>query len=325
MAENSKIEWTDHTFNPWIGCTKVSDGCKHCYAETLMDKRMGKVQWGPEGTRVRTSAANWKKPLAWNKQRWEECADCGWRGPHSDTHDFCPTCDGENLKPTRQRVFCASLADVFEGRPELVEWRNDLFTLIDKTPNLDWLLLTKRPENVNDMIYEIGHWTLDEFDNVWMGTSVENQQTADERIPHLLQIPARVRFLSMEPLLGPVDISEYLPFGYYVPQSQLTNYLDDGSRWANENSIHWVIVGGESGSGARPMHPDWARSLRDQCQEAGVAFHFKQWGEWEPSWDGAPSVRYEYPDGTRLHKNGKAAAGRILDGRTWDEFPAVAQ
>lgn len=354
MAENSKIEWTDHTFNPWIGCTKVSDGCKHCYAETLMDKRMGKVQWGPQGTRVRTSAANWKKPLTWNKQEWWECLDCGYRGSVYSFDDYCPECRGSNCKPTRQRVFCASLADVFEiqpGQPEMAQWRMDLFELIRLTPNLDWLLLTKRPENV--MISEPVHKAQRLPDNAWIGTSVENQQTADERIPELLKVPAKVRFLSMEPLLGAVDISEYLPFEYYVPQSQLTNYLDDGSRWANEDSIHWVIVGGESGHEARPMHPDWARYLRDQCVASGVAFHFKQWGEWVPYSQATTKDQRERfaaeqkPGGTQTYwgaridigpqgpitgttpgvspesvaRIGKAAAGRMLDGRTWDEFP----
>jgi protein gp37 len=133
MAENSNIEWTHHTFNPWIGCTKVSDGCKNCYAENLMDKRYGRVKWGPQGTRVRTSEANWKKPLKWNREA--------------------------EAKGERHRVFCASLADVFEDKPdqpEMEQWRLELLELIIKTPYLDWLLLTKRPENVRGMVY--GDW-----------------------------------------------------------------------------------------------------------------------------------------------------------------------
>lgn len=183
MAENSKIEWTDHTFNPWIGCTKVSDGCKHCYAETLMDKRMSKVQWGPEGTRVRTSAANWKKPLQWNKQAAAE--------------------------GRRYKVFCASLADVFEDRPELVEWRRDLLNLILATPNLDWLLLTKRPQNIKPMLQAMpvlkrdnvwDHLWPEYFPNVWIGTSDEGNQ--HQRLDELRRIPAAVRFVSMEPLIA---------------------------------------------------------------------------------------------------------------------------
>lgn len=303
MAEYSKIEWTDHTFNPWMGCTKVSDGCKNCYAETLMDKRYGKVKWGPQGTRVRTSAANWRKPLAWNRQAEKE--------------------------GRRYRVFCASLADVFEDRQEVAPWREELFGLIGNTPNLDWLLLTKRPENVNDMVFEMVApvclgW--EDFPNIWIGTSVENQEQADKRIPHLLQIPAAVKFLSMEPLLGPVDISIYLATGWTEPP------YDD--------IVNWVIVGGESGHHARPMHPDWARSIRDQCVAAGVPFLFKQWGEWL---EGREVEAYRLGEfrGDRLTvkqhsvrmqagtitlcKVGKHAAGRLLDGCTWDQFPEVAQ
>ena len=262
MAENSKIEWTDHTFNPWIGCTKVSDGCKYCYAETLMDKR------------VRTSAANWREPLAWNRQAKAE--------------------------GRRYRVFCASLADVFEykpDQPEMDDWRRELFQMIVNTPHLDWLLLTKRPELVNETIERVTGFSDSEMwfftSHVWIGTSVENQEQADKRIPELLEIPAAVRFLSMEPLLGNVQVD-----------------LD---------GINWVIVGGESGANARPMHPDWARSIRDQCQDAGVPFFFKQWGEWA--------------DGTEMWHNedlqwrgcmvrlGKSKAGRLLDGREWNEIP----
>jgi protein gp37 len=242
MAENSKIEWTDHTFNPWIGCTKVSDGCKHCYAETLMDHRYKKVQWGPEGTRVRTSAANWKKPLQWNRQAQAE--------------------------GRRYKVFCASLADVFEDRPELVEWRRELLDLIIRTPRLDWLLLTKRPENVNRMIEEATGFSeaamwFHAASPVWIGTSVESQEQAFKRLGHLVAIPAAIRFVSAEPLLGPLNISRWL--GYRADMSPRTG-------------IDWVIVGGESGQGARPMHPDWARSIRAQCVAAGVAFFMKQMG-----------------------------------------------
>lgn len=261
--ENSKIEWTDHTFNPWIGCTKVSDGCKHCYAETLMDKRYGRVQWGPQGKRIRTSAANWKKPLKWNR----EAAAAGQRA----------------------RVFCASLADVFEDKPEVYTWREELFGLICDTPHLDWLLLTKRPENVDDMFSEIVApvrlgW--EDFPNIWIGTSVENQKQADKRIPALLRIPAAVRFLSMEPLLGPVYLTSLMNDGLcslgtgYVNclkgfcfDASYDGYYDIGDR---VNKINWVIVGGESGVDARPMDVEWARSIRDQCREAGVPFFMKQ-------------------------------------------------
>lgn len=266
--ENSAIEWTDHTFNPWMGCTKVSPGCKFCYAETMMDTRYGKVQWGPQGKRVRTSDANWRKPLAWNR--------------------------AAEFAGKRARVFCASLADVFEDKVDqaaaMTGWRAELWDLIGQTPWLDWLLLTKRPEFVGRMVppeWMTGYWPA----NVWIGTSVEDQRRADERIPELLMIPATVRFLSVEPLLGPIDILDKLDNVFYTEDS---DYPTIGP------SIDWVIVGGESGKDARPMHPEWVRSIRDQCQETGVPFFFKQWGG----------------------KN-KKAAGRMLDGREWNEFPVT--
>jgi len=310
MAENSKIEWTDHTFNPWIGCTKVSPACKHCYAEAL-DKRWGRNNWGANATRTLTGAANWKKPLQWNKQAEKE--------------------------GRRYRVFCASLADVFEqhGNPQTADsmtaWRRDLWDLIESTPNLDWLLLTKRPENVAVMTPE--HW--DDVNwphNVWIGTTAENQAEADKRVPELLKIPARVRFLSCEPLLGPVEMSDY--FGKLQPIND-ESYTDPV-----RNGIDWVICGGESGHGARPMHPDWARSLRDQCAAAGVPFLFKQWGEWAPVAFRSPSAnrfgefvtvagnKQVFDEGSMTHTNtscmhfiGKKAAGRLLDGREWNQFP----
>jgi protein gp37 len=277
MGANSKIEWTHHTFNPWIGCAKVSAGCANCYAEELMDKRYGRARWGPNGTRVRTSAANWKQPLAWDRAAKEA---------------------GE-----RHRVFCASLADVFEDREELTRWRSELWGLIDKTPNLDWLLLTKRPENVN-------RFSAISFvrPNVWIGTSVEDQESADKRIPLLMKVRAVVRFLSCEPLLGPVELND-------------------------EDQVDWVIVGGESGRDARPVHPAWAESLRDQCIRMRIAFHFKQWGEFrtttfeEAESDDPRIVTIkEFGDGDDSDKwpmtrVGKHAAGRELGGVTWDQFP----
>lgn len=330
--KNTKIEWCDHSWNPWIGCTKVSPGCQHCYAEALMDGRFGRVQWGPQGERKRTSAAYWRKPLAWNKDQWGECAACYWRGSYAETglHQdgvTCPRCGELAIQPTRQRVFCASLADAFEDRPELIEWRWDLFQLIETTPNLDWLLLTKRPENVMRFISR--EWR-DEAGwggfpgNVWIGTSVENQEQANRRIPELLKIPAAVRFLSIEPLLGPVSIAEYYQEEGKGTYSLWIDYLD------------WVIVGGESGPNARPMHPQWVRSIRDQCVAADVPFLFKQWGEWLPSshvtngmsdhgawsWPWATGQSGDLQGDTTMMVNvGKHTAGRLLDGREWNEYP----
>lgn len=304
MGENTKIEWCDMTWNPWIGCTKVSAGCKHCYAEAMMDKHYGRVQWGPQGKRIRTSAANWKNPLKWNRDA--------------------------KAAGKRALVFCASLADVFEDKPdqpEMDDWRKELLQLIIDTPHLDWLLLTKRPENVNKILVRLtefmdAHSVFIRLPNVWIGTSIENQEQADKRIPELLKIPATVRFLSMEPLLGPVSIETIdgalYDGGMPFPWQRLKN-----------PGIGWVIVGGESGPDARPMNPDWARGIRDQCQAAGVPFFFKQWGEWLHFDQGAKTAKagkYHQWGGpfnwSRLV--GKHAAGRLLDGREWNEFPEVS-
>lgn len=206
----------------------------------------------------------------------------------------------------RQRVFCASLADVFDNAVD-PQWRADLFSLIAQTPNLDWLLLTKRIGNVGSMLEQLAHGSDPDLSlrdmmplpNVWIGVTITNQAEADRDISKLLAVAARVRFLSMEPLLGPVDIVPYI-------------HCDVG------NAVDWVIVGGESGPGARPMHPDWARSLQDQCQAAGVPFFFKQWGEWLPVTEYRGEVEMRYYDPV-----GKKAAGRLLDGRTWDGFPQL--
>jgi protein gp37 len=294
VGENSAIQWTDHTFNPWIGCTRVSPGCVNCYAESFA-RRYGMAEWGPQAQRVRTSAANWRKPLAWNRKAEQE--------------------------GRRYKVLCASLADVFEKNDQLVDWRTDLWRLIDSTPWLDWLLPTKRPENIPDMApvlwFDAGRWPA----NLWIGTSVETQEQADKRIPALLDIPAPVRFLSCEPLLGPLDLFLYL----------VTHFAADDPRhepW--RNGVEWVIAGGESGPQARPMHENWVRSLRDQCQAAGVPFFFKQWGQWLPA-DQRPDDWYnggtitlaadKQTEGCFIRVASKHAAGRRLDGREWNEMP----
>ncbi|ARK42601.1 phage Gp37/Gp68 family protein [Burkholderia pseudomallei] len=321
MSENSKIEWTDHTFNPFIGCTKVSPGCDNCYAEHLMDTRMHKVVWGPHGERVRTAASTWRQPIRWNARHAEFFAAHG----------------------RRQRVFCASLADVFDNAVDPA-WRADLFRLILDTPNLDWLLLTKRIGNVAPMLREIGVDRLP--DNVWLGATIVNQQEADRDIPKLLMTPARVRFLSMEPLLGPVDLTRIAIDQQLTPtvpgRINALSTDDEDLYFQTPHALDWVIVGGESGPGARPMHPNWARSLRDQCAVAAVPFLFKQWGEWcprgpesmgYPLFDNVPRLRITDVGeigqqlGARgsndcwMQRAGKRAAGRLLDGRTHDEFP----
>lgn len=319
MSENSKIEWTDHTFNPWVGCAKVSPGCDHCYAEAMMDMRLKRVSWGVGKPRVRTSPRTWDQPLKWN-------------GLH---HTFFAQ------HGRRQRVFCASLADVFDNAVDPA-WRADLFDLIEATPTLDWLLLTKRIGNVMSMVSETAQYQFDLEclenprlpENVWIGATIVNQEEADRDIPKLLAVPARVRFLSMEPLLGPVSFE-----GMFASED-----MRDGTNALEE--IDWVIVGGESGAGARPMHPDWARDLRDQCEAAGTDFFFKQWGEWAPgencggmpkrteriaNWFGedwsfdtmTPGEHdgLHIDDEPTLYRIGKKTAGRHLDGCTHDEFP----
>ena len=330
MAENSKIEWCDHTFNPWMGCTKISPGCDRCYAEARMDTRLHRVQWGAGQPRQRTK--DWSGPKRWNKAHAEFYAQHG----------------------RRQRVFCASLADVFDNQVP-PEWRADLFRLIDATPHLDWLLLTKRIGNVTPMLREI--LRPDTMPpNIWLGATVVDQEEADRDIPKLLATPARVRFLSMEPLLGPVQLTHLRVNGVVTVDALrgwaagigeprplnvdlLTGHVDARTPAAGPR-IDWLIVGGESGHGARPMHPDWARSLRDQCAAAGVPFLFKQWGEWLPAQagrsvlgktlvlEGAAAIPsspawHGFADGQRVARVGKKAAGRLLDGRAHDEFPEV--
>lgn len=308
MAENTKIEWATHTFNPWIGCTKVSPACDHCYAESWA-KRSGMVKWGASEPRRRTSDANWRQPLKWNAEA--------------------------ERTGTRSRVFCASLADVFDNAVDPA-WRRDLFKLILSTPHLDWLLLTKRIGNAKQMINDVlpdsikllpsGHPITWPWPHVWIGATVVNQEEADRDIPKLLAVPAAKRFLSMEPLLGPVSFD-----GMFSNPSSSS----DGANAPEE--LDWIIVGGESGPGARPMHPDWVRDIRDQCVSAGVAFHFKQHGNWLHSSQGAyggPASAWQWDDGEPyigkagdrggmglFKRVGKASAGRLLDGRTWDEVP----
>lgn len=351
MSENTKIEWADHTFNPWTGCTKVSPGCDHCYAEGWA-KRSGQVQWGPGAERRRTSAANWKLPLRWDTQA--HAAFVAWER-------FRATCLGATdadlqaegfIKPRRPRVFCASLADVFDNEVP-IEWRADLFRLIESTPHLDWLLLTKRIGNAAEMMFRARGGHLPILPNVWIGASITTQTEADRDIPKLLATPAAKRFLSMEPLLRPVDLRA-LRVGDRLILDALTGCHSSSAGPGTVEEclaslprlpgilppVDWVIGGGESGPKARPMHPDWARSLRDQCTAAGVAFHFKQWGEWVPAqigpdvgsrelrlpeqWvhrDAPGASRGSYAGFELMRRLGKKAAGRLLDGRTWDEVP----
>ncbi|MEC9266681.1 MAG: phage Gp37/Gp68 family protein [Pseudomonadota bacterium] len=218
MGENTKISWTDHTFNPWWGCQKVGPGCDHCYAESL-DKRTGGAHWGPGALRRRTSAVNWNKPRRWQKEAVKN--------------------------GRRYRVFCASMADVFDNAVP-TEWRGDLWQLIRETPALDWLLLTKRIGNVASMLPP--DWN-NGWKNVWLLATVVTQAEADRDVPKLTRLPAAVHGLSIEPQIENI----------IVPQR-----------------VDWIITGAESGHGARPYSEDWARSLRDQSAAMGAAFFYKQ-------------------------------------------------
>ena len=221
MASNSKIEWTTHTFNPWIGCTKVSDGCKNCYAEN-MASRFGYDVWGINKNRRLLSDAHWQQPIKWDKKAKKE--------------------------GLRYRVFCASMADVFEENAPDGQLER-LWEVIKQTPNLDWQLLTKRPHRIAQ---NLPHDWKDGYDNVWLGTSLEDERVIN-RITYLTSIAAIVRFISIEPLLGPLP---NLP-------------LED---------IDWVIVGGESGHSARVMEAAWVLDIQQQCLASNTAFFFKQWG-----------------------------------------------
>lgn len=347
MGETTHISWADHTFNPWIGCMKVSPACDGCYAENLMATRYGRVSWGAPGqgagTRERTAAANWKKPLAWNRKAAK---------------------DG-----TRPFVFCASLADVFDNAvPD--EWRRDLFKLINATPHLTWLLLTKRPQLIERLWCEAcpeGHWGWPR--NAAIGCTVVTQEEADRDVPALLRAKASLNpafaFLSMEPLLGPVDLTRIClgegPATTVWPnidRMRITLNALTGAPKTGIPPIDGVITGGETDQGthkARPTATDWFRTIRDQCEAAGVAYHHKQNGEWTDM--ATAGIGQSGPVTTRngavrdwlrqrvvfsdqrqavvqahswtghhtdlMFRVGKARAGRLLDGVVHDARPAV--
>lgn len=370
----SRIEWTEATWNPVIGCSRVSEGCRHCYAETMAGRLALMGQATYEGLTTGTG----------QKTRWTGVVRClperlsiplGWRKPrrifvNSMSDLFHPAVPFEFIAAVfgvmaacRQHTF-----QVLTKRPErAAAFFADLEASIERMVSIDGGAYLRRPSRA-DAPLPI-HWVMDALaeevpglpyqeqvsrvwplPNVWIGVSVENQTTADERIPLLLQCPAAVRWVSAEPLLGPVDLGAHMP-----------TRLRPGHRWLPcvcaeidpadqpcltceaRTGIRWVVAGGESGPGARPMHPDWVRSLRDQCQAAGVPFLFKQWGKFLPEGqephvsgrcegmdaNGNPSsdLHTNFPEGPGhcwFYPVGKAAAGRLLDGRTWDEYPGGA-
>ena len=316
----SKIEWTDFTFNPWRGCTKITAGCDHCYAERDMSCKFHGVQWGPNAERRIKAESGWSEPLRWNRKAERE--------------------------GVRRRVFCGSLMDFFERSEHEPSARaqqaaalrvRDLWA---RTPWLDWLILTKRVDGARAWLHQYGPLPV----NVCLGWTAEDQKCLDARTPFGLQIPAAVRFVSYEPGLGSVDFRRWLP-GWNVceqcdwigrddgdlahgPAFPCPNCGSDTRAVPMNESLDWIIAGGETGPGARPMHPEDVCSIRDQCVAAGVPFFFKSWGEWCPVMECTVSEsilgrtqRHEFPDGKISYRVGKKRAGRLLDGRTWDEMP----
>lgn len=280
MTESTRIEWADHTFSPWLGCTPVSAACDHCYAAD-MARRYGWPAYQAGVPRRLTAPSTWKMPRRWNKRA--------------------------RANGVRFKVF-PSLCDPFDSEaPD--RWRADLVKLIDDTPDLDWLLLTKRPHLAGKWVDRQGPLPR----NVWLGVTAETQAMADLRIPQLLAIDdptPRVRFVSIEPMLGPVDLTAS------------PDWFQGEPGWGQ--AIGWVIAGGESGTSARPSHPAWFRALRDQCVAAGVPFFLKQWGAWAPieTFDRLelePGAAVSAPG--QMYRVGKKAAGATLDGREWRQVP----
>lgn len=269
MASNSTIEWTDHTFNPWTGCTNISPGCDNCYAEAW-SKRSGQVKWG-NSPRKRTTEAYWKAPHMWQKKAAQFAAQYG----------------------RRQRVFCASLADVFDNQAE-AKWREDLFEIIRATPALDWQLLTKRPQNIRKMLPS--DWGVSGYSNVWLGFTAEDQTRFEQRKRFIAEIPAAVWFVSYEPAIGPLRIAESDP------------------------KPNWLISGGESGHGARPMLAQWARDVVADCRRFGIAAFHKQWG----AIGNNPLVQEQGMSPSEVKEldiYGKG--GGLMDGQLIREFPLV--
>jgi protein gp37 len=293
MSENSKIQWTDDTMNFWQGCTKISPGCQFCYAEARDQRFSGGTHWGPGAPRARSK--DFDAPLRWNEKPWV-CETCGKIVALTIAEHNC-----QNPQYHRRRVFSLSLGDWLDDEVP-IEWLADMLDVIRRCPNLDFLLLTKRPENWNlraeavidceiDKGREMRVEVIDMLNawlsgtppaNVWIGTTVENQEYADKRIRELLKIPAVCRFLSVEPMLGPIEFSD------------VTNRSDAVEQWGKKAlaGISWVICGGESGSKARGFDVGWARSTVAQCKAAGVACFVKQLGARPQIIAGEESIDY---------------------------------
>lgn len=329
MSGKTKIEWTDASWNPIRGCSRISEGCRNCYAERVAARFSGPGEpyEGLAKYVAVTKYAGREFPLVVNEPRWtgevrliEEALDVPlrWKKP--------------------RRIFVNSMSDLFHEKVPYV-WMARIWSVMKLAPQHTFQILTKRPQRMQSYCADIETEVLP---NVWLGVSVEDQETADERIPLLLQTPAAVRWVSYEPALGPVDFRN-LRCNTFNAMDGIDYELIDGG--PQPSRLNWIVCGGESGPGARPMHPDWARSVREQCQSAGVPFFFKQWGNWKPicalygdpdrdekengcgelfslSPSGEIIEDHQPPDGSWLiERVGKKAAGRLLDGREWNEFP----
>jgi protein gp37 len=361
----TKIEWTDATWNPLRGCSRVSDGCRNCYAETVAHRFNGPGQPYEGLTVVGSDGPRWNGTIKLLEDKLQD--PLRWKRP--------------------RMIFVNRMSDCFHENVPF-EWLDKMFAVMALCPQHTFQILTKRPErmreymnevqqgrlgNINAAIrgilavtikdsrkrFEVLHddskfpWAPRILPNAWLGVSVEDQRTADKRIPILLDTPAAVRWISAEPLLGSVDLTTVVRYSYGTScdsidatRGTLTFERGDGMNIGHGTKLDWVVVGGESGPHARPMNPEWARSLRDQCAAAGVPFFFKQWGEWYPwnqdmrrepeerviQYDGAAfyqDIHVFGPDTPTFDMNhivakvGKKKAGRMLDGRTWDEYPEV--
>ncbi len=312
MGETTAISWCDHSFNPWLGCTKVSPACDGCYAENLMDTRYKRVKWGGPGkgvgTRVRTSASNWKEPPRWHRKAI--------------------------AAGTRPFVFCASLADVFDNQVEEA-WRIDLFNLIASTPQLVWLLLTKRPQNIADMADDAGGLPA----NAAIGTTAEDQQRWDINIPALLAAKAETQapfaFASCEPLLGAINPRRAPVVGALRKARRFAwsadTHLDPiHPRQDPRFKLDWIITGGETDQGkhrARPAHPQWFRDIRDACEATGTAYHHKQNGEWVSvsEVEGEGQLLTFHDGSATVRRIGASRSGRTIDSVVHDARPAVRE
>lgn len=299
MGDKTRIEWCDATWNPVTGCSPISAGCANCYAERQINSgRTPAVHQAADFREIKFHPHRLEVPFRWKRPR---------------------------------RIFVCSMGDLFHEDVD-TRWIQDVFCRMFDASQHTFMVLTKRPERMkrvvemmadNDFLGRV-------LPNLWLGVTAENQEMADLRIPVLLQTPAAKRFVSVEPMLGPVDLSRLT----HIPCPHKGRWCSLCDIGIGHLAIGWIICGGESGPGARPMHPDWARSLRDQCQAAGVPFFFKQWGEWgdvvnmrrdvafRPIGPKEPHRFHMWPDRELSLRVGKLSSGSSLDGKAWKEFPA---